>query len=159
MPGFFESSFAGPRSCLRRFVEIKFLSLQSFFVIVLPFLVVFDQIPSTRYQDFSKVPLLGHGVASGGFLRSGFCHPKVFFYIILYCFAIFVDFCQCFPKWVPSKEGQTASIPNGLGPQPISRTQGKINARAIPHCRYKYMYMYINVYIHIDTCRYVYMYT
>ena len=88
-------------------------------------MVIFDHFLGTRYQDFFKVPLLGHGVASGGFLRSSFCHCKAFFVITLSFLSLFVIVCQYFPKWVPSKEGQTARIPNGLGPQPISRTQEK----------------------------------
>ena len=36
---------------------------------------------------------------------------------------------------IPNGEGQTTSTPNGLGPQPNSRTQEKINAWAYPHCR------------------------
>ena len=37
---------------------------------------------------------------------------------------------------MPNGEGQTTTTPNWLGPQPNSRTQEKINAWAVPHCRY-----------------------
>ena len=50
---------------------------------------------------FFKAPLLGHGVASGGFLRSSFCHPKVFFDIILHFFGIFCRILSMFPQVGP----------------------------------------------------------